>query len=65
MSYVQNTKHFTPVGWAIIATTICTGLIVEAQLRSVSNLRSVMGAVLSVSILVLGLNLALHIGQKK
>lgn len=65
MGYMHDTKQFTLAGYAIIAATLLLGLLVEAMLRSESNLRSLVGAVLSVSILAIGLALALNLGQRR
>ena len=62
---MHDTKQFTPTGYAIVVVTILLGLIVQAMLRSGSNLQSVIGALLTAIVLSMGLLLALGVGQKK
>lgn len=65
MGYIHHAKSFTPFGWATLFTALCLGLLVEALLRSESNVQSCIAALASVSILVLGLAVALNLGQKQ
>jgi predicted branched-subunit amino acid permease len=65
MGYINHAKSFTPFGWSVLFIAIFLGLFVEALLRSESNLQSLVAAVLSVSIMAIGLGLALNLGQKK